>query len=172
MWVLSEALWVRFWCPPPVLHCKPIQPVSTAPPLHSMMKYSRSSPTMHGGFLLQGGNFQQPLPKLKEVKAAAAADDCWCDIFPDILPPQWDFLILFLFQYALCARLQNGCCERRGVRRAAPFSCSVSLSLSLLSISPSLSRVVALPSPTFSLHLPTLSFSISSSPFLSLSQTH
>lgn len=37
---LSETLWVRFWCPPPALNCKTIQPESTALTLPSRMKFS------------------------------------------------------------------------------------------------------------------------------------
>lgn len=89
--------------------------------------------------------------------------------FPRYPSFSMDYFILFLLLYAWYAWLQNGCCERSGVRRTAPFSHSHSLSLSL---SPSVTRAITLPSPSFSQHLPTLSFSISSSPSLSFSQTH
>lgn len=57
--------------------------------------------------------------------------------FPRYPSFSMDFFILFLLRYAWYARLQNGCCERSGVRRAAPFSHSVS--------PPSLSHSLSLP---------------------------
>lgn len=51
--------------------------------------------------------------------------------FPRYPSFSMDYFILFLLLYAWYAWLQNGCCERSGVRRTAPFSHSHSLSLSL-----------------------------------------
>lgn len=148
--VCWEALWVRFWCPPPAPHCKPIQPVSTTAPLPSTRNFSHSSPTRLRGFFLQGGNFQTPLPKLKEVWVGVAAGVIFSSI--SFLLSWFFFFILFLLRYAWYARLQNGCCERSGVRQAAPFSHSLSRSLSppqSLAPSPSLLPVSHCTSPPF-----------------------
>lgn len=153
------------------LHCKWIRPVFTAFLLPSGMKFSNccSSPQQGEGFPLDG-NFQTPLQKLWEWMLVSPDN---ISIFLDILPPQWIFFLLFLVQYARYARLQNkvswnGCWERSRMRRATPFFHSVSLPLSLCLPLP-LSRLhppSCTPPPCLSLHLPTLSFSISSSPLI------
>lgn len=164
MCALSETLWVRFWCPPPALNCKPIQPGSTALTLPSRMKFSPNN----------ARRFSPPGWKLSDTSSKAKRGESSVPLMSaGVIFSSISFLLndfFYPFPFPICP--VRSAPEWMLREKQSEAGCTVLCLTLSLSLPPSLTRAVALPSPSFSLHLPTLSFSISSSPFLSLSQTH
>lgn len=119
--------------------------------------------------------FSPPGWKLSDTSSKAKRGESLVPLMPaNVTFSSISFLLTGIFSSSSFPNTPGTLSSRMDAAREAEWgrlhrSPTVSLSLSL---SPSLTRAVALPSPSFSLHLPTLSFSISSSPFLLLSQTH
>lgn len=70
---------------------------SQSPQLSLCLQEWNSAQTTHGGFLLQGGNFQTPLPKLKEVRARSR----WC-LLVWYFPRYPSFSMIFFYPFPIC----------------------------------------------------------------------